>query len=46
MILQVPADDSVLKGTAWVPFNQPGTDIRELLNANDLIVDVRVENLS
>jgi len=27
-------------------FNQPGTDIRELINADDLIVDVRVENLS
>jgi NADH-quinone oxidoreductase subunit G len=46
VILTLHADESVLKGTAWVPFNQPGTDIRELLNANDLIVDVRVENLS
>ena len=46
VILTLHADDSVLKGTAWVPFNQPGTDIRELLNADDLIVDVRVENLS
>lgn len=46
VILMLHADDSVLKGTAWVPFNQPGTDIRELLNANNLIVDVRVENLS
>jgi NADH-quinone oxidoreductase subunit G len=46
VILTLHADESVLKGTAWVPFNQPGTDIRALLNANDLIVDVRVENLS
>jgi len=46
VILTLHADESVLKGTAWVPFNQPGTDIRELMNANDLIVDVRVENLS
>jgi len=46
VLLTLHADESVLKGTAWVPFNQPGTDIRELMNANDLIVDVRVENLS
>ena len=46
VILTLHADETVLKGTAWVPFNQPGTDIRELLNADDLIVDVRVENLS
>ena len=46
VLLSLRADAAVLQGTAWVPFNQAGTDIRELLEADALVTDVRVENLS
>jgi NADH-quinone oxidoreductase subunit G len=46
VLLTLRADTSVLQGTAWVPFNQAGTDIRELLEADAVVTDVRVENLS
>ena len=46
IVLPVRADLGVLKGTAWVPFNLPGADARELLGADQPVTDVRVENLS
>ena len=46
IVLPVRADAGVAKGTAWVPFNLPGADIRELLGADQAVTDVRVENLS
>ena len=46
IVLPVRADSGVLKGTAWVPFNLPGADVRELLGADQPVTDVRVENLS
>ena len=45
IVLPVRADVGVLKGTAWVPFNQSGADIRELINSDQPVIDVRVENL-
>jgi len=41
----VRADDGVSKGTAWIPFNQTGADVRELLVSGDAVTDVRVENI-
>jgi hypothetical protein len=35
----------VLKGTAWIPFNQSGADVRELLSADQAVTDVRVETI-
>ena len=32
VVLPVVADDGVVRGTVWAPFNQPGTDIRELID--------------
>ena len=46
IVLPVRADAGVQKGTAWVPFNQTGTDVRALLSADQPVTDVRVENLS
>ena len=46
VLLTLRSDASVLQGTAWIPFNQAGTDIRELLEADAVVTDVRVENLS
>jgi formylmethanofuran dehydrogenase subunit D len=45
IVLPVRADTSVTKGTAWVPFNQIGADIRELIDSDQPVIDVRVENL-
>jgi hypothetical protein len=45
IVLPVRADVSVTKGTAWVPFNQVGADIRELIDSDQPVIDVRVENL-
>jgi anaerobic selenocysteine-containing dehydrogenase len=45
IVLSVRIDPGVTKGTAWVPFNQPGADVRELISNEQPVVDVRVENL-
>jgi NADH-quinone oxidoreductase subunit G len=45
VILQVTADDAVLRGTAWVPFNQPGPNIGDLIDCFAAVTDVRIENL-
>lgn len=42
--LQVSAD--VLRGTAWLLFNQPGSDACELLDLSQDIVDVKIEKMS
>jgi NADH-quinone oxidoreductase subunit G len=45
IILQVTPDDAVLRGTAWVPFNQPGVNIGDLIDCFAAVTDVRIENL-
>ena len=45
VILQVTADDTILRGTAWVPFNQPGPNIGDLIDCFAAVTDVRIENL-
>ncbi|MEY2554011.1 MAG: NADH-quinone oxidoreductase subunit [Ilumatobacteraceae bacterium] len=44
MVFTVVADDSVVRGSAWVPFNQPGPNIGELIDASEPVTDVRVES--
>jgi NADH-quinone oxidoreductase subunit G len=44
MVFTVVADDTVVRGSAWVPFNQPGPSIGELIDSNDVVTDVRVES--
>ncbi len=46
VVLPVFASESVVRGTAVVPFNQPGADIRELVRHNESVVDVRIESIS
>ena len=46
VVLPVLADDGVVRGTVWAPFNQPGADIRELIDLAAPVIDVRVERLS
>lgn len=45
IVLPVRVSDRVPRGTAHVPFNQPGADVRELIRRGDDIVDVRIESM-
>jgi len=46
VILPLAADESVQRGTAWVPFNQPGNvRIGDLIEATAAVTDVRIESL-
>jgi NADH-quinone oxidoreductase subunit G len=45
IVLPVRALSSIPRGTAWVPFNQTGADVRELVRRNESIVDVRIESM-
>jgi NADH-quinone oxidoreductase subunit G len=44
MVFKVVADASVVRGSAWVPFNQPGPNIGELIDSSAAVTDVRVES--
>jgi NADH-quinone oxidoreductase subunit G len=44
MVFRVVADDTVVRGSAWVPFNQPGPSIGELIDSADVVTDLRVES--
>jgi NADH-quinone oxidoreductase subunit G len=46
VVLPVFASESVARGTAVIPFNQPGADIRELVRHSESVVDVRIESIS
>ncbi len=45
VIFQAVADPSVLRGTAWVPFNQPGPNVGELIDCFAAVNDVRIETI-
>ena len=35
-----------MRGTAWVSFNQLGSDVRELVDADSDVVDVKIERVA
>jgi anaerobic selenocysteine-containing dehydrogenase len=43
IVIAVKAHNGVNRGTAWLPFNHTGVDIRPLLNIASDVVDVRIE---
>lgn len=45
IVLPVHSSPQVPRGTAVVPFNQPGADIRELIRRNESVTDVRLESM-
>jgi NADH-quinone oxidoreductase subunit G len=45
IVLPVTSSLSVPRGTAVVPFNQPGADIRELVRHGESVIDVRIESM-
>ena len=44
MVFKVVADDMVVRGSAWVPFNQPGPSIGELIDSAEVVTDLRIES--
>ena len=45
IVVTLAADDSVQRGTAWMPFNQMGSNIGDLIDASAAVTDVRIESL-
>jgi len=45
VVMRIEPDPTVLRGTVWVPFNQPGPNVGELVDCDAPVVDVRIENL-
>ena len=45
VVFTVVADDTVLRGTAFVPFNNPGPNVGELIDCFAAVNDVRIETI-
>lgn len=45
VVLPVVADATVVRGTAWMPWNNPGPNVGELIDGFAAVNDVRIENL-
>ena len=45
VVFTAVADPTVLRGTAWVPFNNPGPNVGDLIDCFAAVNDVRIENL-
>ncbi len=45
VVMPAAADPAVLRGTVWVPFNQPGGNVGELIDLDAAVTDVRIESL-
>jgi NADH-quinone oxidoreductase subunit G len=45
VVYELVADESVVRGTAWVPFNQPGANVGELIDSSADVTDVRIERV-
>jgi NADH-quinone oxidoreductase subunit G len=45
VVFTTVADPAVLRGTVWVPFNQPGPNVGELIDSHAAVNDVRIETL-
>lgn len=46
VVLPLHPNASVVRGTVWAPFNQPGATVNELVDASAAVTDVRIERLS
>jgi NADH-quinone oxidoreductase subunit G len=44
LVLPVGTDDGVVRGTAVIPFNQPGANVRDLVRGGS-VTDVRIESI-
>jgi anaerobic selenocysteine-containing dehydrogenase len=46
VVLPIHAAEWVSRSTVFVPFNQPGVDVRELIRHGQSVTDVRIETMS
>jgi predicted molibdopterin-dependent oxidoreductase YjgC len=46
VVLPIQVAGWVTRGTVFVPFNQPGVDVRELIRHGQSVTDVRIETMS
>ena len=45
IVLPLATDESVQRGTAWVPFNHSGANIGDLIDGSAAVTDVRIASL-
>ena len=45
VVFRAVADDAIRRGTAWVPFNQSGPNVGELIDCFAAVNDVRIETI-
>ncbi|MBI4884844.1 MAG: NADH-quinone oxidoreductase subunit NuoG [Actinobacteria bacterium] len=45
VVLRAVGDPAVMRGTAWLPWNNPGPNVGELIDCFAAVNDVRIENL-
>ncbi|MEO5974499.1 MAG: NADH-quinone oxidoreductase subunit NuoG [Ilumatobacteraceae bacterium] len=45
LVLVMHESPDVMVGTAWIPFGQPGADVRELIDLQGDVCDVRIEHI-
>jgi predicted molibdopterin-dependent oxidoreductase YjgC len=45
VVLPIVADESVQRGTVWVPFNQAGPDVTDLVDSEAPVTDLRIERI-
>jgi hypothetical protein len=45
ILITLQESDDVLRGTAWLPVNQTGSDVRELIDAQSAVTDVKIEKV-
>ena len=45
VLVTLHESDDVVRGTAWLPVNQTGADVRELIDARAAVTDVKIEKV-
>ena len=45
ILITLQESEEVLRGTAWLPVNQTGADVRELIDAQAVVTDVKIEKV-
>ncbi|MFM9137894.1 MAG: molybdopterin oxidoreductase family protein, partial [Actinomycetota bacterium] len=45
VLVALHESDDVVRGTAWLPVNQTGADVRELIDARAAVTDVKIEKV-
>ena len=46
IVMPLQESAEVLRGTAWLPMNLGGSDVRELLDVTKDVIDLKIEKMS